>query len=141
MNTNLEVRSTGQSFGLFSKSSIVKGDTILVLKGMITQKPSKYSIQLDPFTHLEVPEGSHSLHCEEYPWKFLNHHCQPNAAVDVVQKNLIALKDIASGAEICFDYNSTEYELAAPFYCECSNQKILIQGSKYADTAEKQFFL
>ncbi len=135
MNSTIEVRRIGKSMGVFTKASIAKGDTILFLKGLLTDKPSRYSIQLNNHFHLEVPEGELTIFTDEYLWKFLNHCCDPNAMVETEEKRLIAIKDISAGEEICFNYNTTEYELAAPFECFCNHHVVLVKGYKYLSPA------
>jgi SET domain-containing protein len=139
MQHKIEVLQDGFQWGCFAKAPISKGDTLLMLSGTLTKKPSKYSIQLDKDQHLEVPEGIQSTDTENFLWRFLNHKCFPNARVDVPNKRLIALEAIAAGTEICFNYNSTEHALAEPFKCVCNNKHTHIKGYKFTSSEEKEF--
>lgn len=137
MDNKIQIRKNGTQLGAFALKPFDIGDTILILTGSITSQPSKYSIQLSLDQHLEVPEGIHAH--DAYSWRFLNHNCIPNAHVDVLNKNLIAIKPIAAGEEICFNYNSTEHTLAAPFECHCNNKIRPVKGYKFTSPEEKEF--
>lgn len=82
----------------------------------------------------DLPQGDSS---DRYLWRFLNHSCRPNAAI--VNRVLVARTAIPAGAEVTFDYNTTEYEIAAPFKCGCGHcEGAEIRGAKYLSTAERQ---
>jgi SET domain-containing protein len=138
MNNFIEVRRVGDSMGVFATSPIASGETILLLKGLLSEKRSKYSIQVEKDLHLEVPDNTLTIFTGEYQWKFLNHSCHPNSFVDVIHKKLVALKDIAVNEEVTFNYNCTEYELASPFECVCNNKNVMVRGYKYATQEEKE---
>lgn len=99
---------------IITEKPIKRGAVIFSLEGRLQSQASKYSIQIDAKLHLEPSESNHE-------WKFVNHSCDPNAFIDVEEKNIKALKDIKAGEEICFNYNSTEYEIAGPFRCHCGS--------------------
>jgi hypothetical protein len=138
MQNKIEILKNGTQLGIFAVMPYEKDDTILILDGIITTCPSKYSIQLDKYQHLEVPEGTAPHDTKNYQWRFLNHNCFPNAHADVLNRKLMALKTISAGEEICFNYNSTEYLLAAPFECLCNNQSRLIKGYQFTSPQEKE---
>ncbi len=50
---------------------------------------------------------------------YLNHSCDPNCEVDEIKGRvwLIALRDIAAGEELVWDYNLYDDEDPAPCYC------------------------
>jgi len=129
--TKVRVRSKNKGFGLCATKNILKNDIILFLEGIVTDLPSKYSIEialgrhLHPFSTLPVDERC----C----WRFLNHSCEPNSRIDQENRSLIALTTIRKGEEIYFDYHSTEYDLAAPFACCCGSENCCkeIKGYKY----------
>ena len=53
------------------------------------------------------------------PWGALNHGCDPNVAIDVSRRVIVARRAIAAGDQLRFDYNTTEWELAESFVCNC----------------------
>lgn len=93
-------------------------DHILRLRGEIVDCPSKYSVQIGPDQHIEVPaEVQVAQRLDRYRWRFLNHSCEPNAKFE--NRKLVAIREIKAAEQITFDYNTTEYNLATPFECHC----------------------
>lgn len=94
------------------------GEVVLVLEGLLSETPSRYSVQVGADLHVQpapgIPEDS-----VRAAWRFLNHSCQPNAAFR--GPVLTALTAIEAGDEITFDYNTTEATMAEPFTCRCGH--------------------
>ena len=108
----IEVREIRENVrGLFANQQIKKGNIILVLRGKKISKPTKTSIQIGDKQHIEDSKGG-----------FINHHCNPNAEINVGL--VVAKKTIAKGDEITFDYTTTEEKLASPFMCDCHGKLI-----------------
>ena len=84
--------------------SFKSGDTVLELSGPIVTQPTRESIELDRHTHIIDPQGS-----------FVNHAATPTTCVNRGCQRLEAVRDIAAGDEITFDYNQNETCMAAPF--------------------------
>lgn len=110
-------------------------EQILHLDGRESTTPTRYSVQLGPALHLDpfdllLPDEQ----VRWRPWMYLNHDCAPNA--EIVGRQLRALRDIAPGEGITFDYNATEWELAEPFRCECGSPRCvgLVRGRKFVET-------
>lgn len=110
---------------------IAAGVEILHLDGRETDTPTRYSVQIGPGLHLDpfdllVPEEQ----VRWRPWMFLNHHCEPNAVIE--GRSLRALRDIAAGEGVTFDYNTTEWEMAEPFACHCGSARCVgvVRGRK-----------
>lgn len=103
---------------LVATRAIAAGETILVIDGRLQREPTRYSIQLDVGTHIEaereLPDAEMRV---RHPWRFLNHCCAPNAYVR--GRALVAREPIAAGAQITFDYTTTEASMAEPFDCRC----------------------
>ena len=55
------------------------------------------------------------------PLRFTNHSCAPNAVLRIRQGRVefYAMRDIAPGEEISFNYLTSEWDMAAPFTCGC----------------------
>ena len=104
--------------GLFAEEFIHKGNIILILNGKHVPEPTRTSIRV------------RDKNVEHYEGGFLNHHCNPNAKIlvidDVEEAIVVARKHIYKSEEITFDYETTEPELAAPFECNCHGR--LIEG-------------
>ena len=92
---------------------------IAVLEGIQSPLATRHTIQIGAQVHLQVPAGTTlAKKIERYPWQFLNHACRPNTRV--VGRELIALRRIKAFEELSFDYETTEWEMAEPFDCRCS---------------------
>ncbi len=126
-----EVRNENGYCRVIATCNIKKGEIVSHIAGTTIITPSKYTIQLNEDQHLE--SLSNDPNDPQYAWRFINHSCEPNCSIDVLEKNVIAWQDIKSGSEITFDYNTTETELAAPFVCKCGSTNCIgtIRGSSY----------
>ncbi len=110
-------KESGQ-FGLFASRGFRSGEVVLQLAGTLTNLPTRWSIQIGSRLHLDACVGdSEAAGRHPYPWRFLNHSCAPT--VRIAAPEVIAIDDIAEGDELTFDYNTTELEIAEPFFCEC----------------------
>jgi hypothetical protein len=107
------------------------GEIIFPVIGASVDKPTVYTIQISADRHVLSVYG-----------KNINHSCCPNCRFDPLQLVFRALRDIAAGEELTFDYNTTEYELFRPFKCHCNSVNCLkyIRGYKHL-TAEQRRLL
>ena len=112
--------------GVYSTSLYKKGDIVHILNGEIKHIPSKYTIEISKDTHIIDDLG-----------KYINHSFSPN--VKVSNTNIIAIRDIKLGEEICYNYNESESVMANPFYCDeqfVSGKKT----AKYEYSSRNEFF-
>lgn len=129
-----EVRDTPMGAALFATCRIPFGTRVLSIEGRLQSHPTRYSIQLDVGTHIEadgdLPDGEMR---RRHPWRFLNHSCDPNARVE--GRMLVALRPIAEGEQITFDYTTTESSMAEPFDCMCGSKECLgtVRGYAHLD--------
>lgn len=94
----------------FCATALGEGQPVLLLDGPRVPRASKYTIQISEHEHV-APAGA--------DWALINHSCLPNCGIDFNTWQLIALTPIAPGEELRFNYLSTEWDLAAPFDCDC----------------------
>ena len=87
---------------LFTKKFIKKNDLVFNLEGEILDKPTKYTIEISPDKHIYDKFGI-----------FMNHSFNPTTKI--VNKSVIALKDLNPGDELNFNYNDNETCMASPF--------------------------
>lgn len=128
------VNLNSEQSGVFSKSHISKGTTILQLElENLTDKPNKYTLQVDDNKHVS---------CESYEWiMYLNHRCDANLKVEIFE-NILKLsltKDVNTDEEITFNYLTTEFDIAESFVCKCDSRKCYneIKGFKYLSNENK----
>jgi hypothetical protein len=121
-----------------ARQAIVRGQRVLPLHGEIVAIPSRYSVQIGAEQHLvPSPDCPDDALPARFPWCFLNHSCAPNAAV--VGLTVVAIRDIAPGEAVTFDYNTTEAELAEPFQCRCGSPGCvgIVRGATHLSAAER----
>ncbi len=89
---------------------------------------SRMTVQISEHHHIEL--GPVYL-------ELINHSCDPNVFFDSQRWQLVALKPIAPGDELCFFYPSTEWHMASPFECACGSSHCLgrISGAVRAPRA------
>ncbi len=109
---------------LITDEPFQRGDVIYHITGhRITDTPTYQTIQIGPRTHIE----------ELGVLAYLNHSCQPNTIVNVVDLTVVSARDIAAGEELTFFYPSTEWEMDRPFICLCGAPQCvrLVAGAKH----------
>jgi hypothetical protein len=112
------VGETSHGAALFAARDIAAGTTVLLIEGTLQRHPTRYSIQLDVDVHIEADGTLPDAEMRRmHPWRFLNHSCDPNATVQA--RALVALRPIAAGEQITFDYTTTEGSMTEPFDCLC----------------------
>lgn len=117
---------------LIAVRDIAAGTRIISLLGRETTIATRYSVQIGRDTHLDPDDVATPLErVRQRQWMYLNHHCAPNAWI--TDRALVALRDIASGEGVTFDYNTTEWDMASPFECHCGSGECVgtIRGAKY----------
>ena len=129
----IEVRNNDGFKGIFAKEAIRQDAVIFRLKGTITKTPTKYTIQLGNKQHLSFPAIRKPKDDIDYCWQYLNHCCEPNGYMNTTERTFRALRDIAAGEEITFNYLTTESKMAAPFNCICGSANCFgfIQGRDF----------
>lgn len=93
-----------------ARSNIKAGTVIFQEHGPIHDQPHMHSIQVGVDQHCEIQgEG-----------RFTSHSFNPNMMVRIVEMtshpvDFVALRDIAEGEDLTFDYTTTEWEMNAGF--------------------------
>jgi len=123
--------------GLFAEKSFSKGELILAINGIITNQPTKYSIQTDKNKHLDVLQIRWPISAQ-YFWIFINHSCDPNGYIHYHDLTFRSLRHVEKGEQLFFNYNTTEWMLAYPFKCQCNSRQCSgeINGYKFLSTGE-----
>jgi hypothetical protein len=115
---DLTVQRLRGAFRVTAAANLPAGTQLLTVTGRVTDRPSRDSIQIGAHEHIDPPVPDRlEDDMDRHAWRFLNHSCEANAVLRGL--TLVALRDIAAGAEITFDYATTEYEMAEPFVCGC----------------------
>jgi uncharacterized membrane protein YeiB len=109
----VEVRRESGFASLYAVQSFATGDVVFPLEGDLVRQATRFTIQIGTNEHLDPVSDFVS------PWGSLNHGCDPNVAIDIPRRVIVARRPIAAGEQLRFDYNTTEWELAEPFDCHC----------------------
>jgi len=136
----IEVRDNDGHKGVFAREDIGEAAIIFYVKGTVSAEPTKYTIQLDGQRHLNSPDIRETNDELDYCWRFLNHSCEPNGYMNTAELTFRALRDIALGEEITFNYLTTESEMAVPFNCFCGSTNCFgfIQGRNFLSRAQAE---
>ena len=117
---------------------IAAGELLFRIEGDLTSHPTRYSVQIEKQTHIDLGEQAPETILDHYYWRFMNHHCEPNACLR--ERDVYATRIIQPWEEITFNYNTTEYEMAEAFTCQCKSARCQgdIQGFKQLTPAEQE---
>jgi hypothetical protein len=114
-------RTAGLGEGTFARETIAAGEPIARWTGRVvglaelTQLPRRLranSIQIDVDAYLVPPRLVSGDH--------VNHSCEPNAGLHG-DRMLVALRDIAAGEEISYDYAMSDSSRYDEFACRCGS--------------------
>jgi SET domain-containing protein len=116
----LEVHDAGaKGRGLFARESIPAGTKLLELGGMIVLTADLPDG--DDWMALQIGDDqwlcSQGTHLDD----FANHSCNPNAGFRANELALWALRDIAPGEEITWDYSTSIDEPEWSLDCQCGS--------------------
>ena len=103
--------------GIFAKENLAKGTIILKIKGphlnfteTLEMNEESYCLQVGIDQYI-IPQGS---------FRYSNHSCDPNAGINF-RFELVALRDIRRGEEICWDYSTSMLERHWTMDCNCGS--------------------
>jgi hypothetical protein len=137
---SVEVRPLAAGHGVFALRTFRVGEAILAFAGRVVAAPNRRTLQLGDGEHLDIPAGlTDAESAAHYPWRFLNHGCAPNAAL--TGRTLVACTPISAGAEIVFNYNTTEWDMAEPFACLCGGPGCVgapVRGLRHLSREEQE---
>jgi hypothetical protein len=108
----------GQS-GVFAREPIAAGEIISVWGGEIMTR-AQVAAMPEKYQHFatQVEEDFFLSGISEDAADYFNHSCDPNAGMQG-QIVLVALRAIAAGEEVCFDYAMTDGSDYDEFECHC----------------------
>ncbi len=112
------------SVGVYTSTPIHKGTRIVEYAGpRITPEEADRRYDGIARTYLYGLEDGKTIIDGEGLGAFLNHSCDPNCEVDEIKGRvwIFALRDIAAGEELVWDYNLYDDEEPAPCHCGAKN--------------------
>jgi hypothetical protein len=117
---------------------IAVGTRLFALTGRETPRPTRYSVQVGRSLHLDPDCVSDELELvRRYFWRYLDHHCDPTTVIR--DREVLAIRDIAEGHGVTFNYNTTEYDMAEPFRCQCGSASCvgMVRGARHLTPAQR----
>lgn len=123
---------------LVSVQPIAEGTVVCRIEGFETRTPTKYSLQVGRDLHLDQRGARDATdRVRRFYWRYMNHACEPNTRI--VDRRVVALRDIAQLEAVTFDYNTTEYDIAEPFRCACGAPTCvgLVRGARHLTPAQR----
>jgi SET domain-containing protein len=122
LSPKLETRPRPEKgyYGVYAREAVAAGELLAMWSGIV--------YTLDGLNTLEPIVVSRSVQVEDdlflvpiqhgEPADFFNHSCQPNAGLSG-QIGVVAMRDIAAGEEICYDYAMSDGSNYDEFDCQC----------------------
>jgi len=123
---------------LIAVQSITAGTILFRIEGFESRTPSKYSVQIGRDRHLDQRGARDATdRVRRFYWRYMNHGCEPTTRI--VDREVVALRDIAPLEAVSFDYNTTEYDMAEPFQCRCGAPSCvgLVRGARHLTAARR----
>lgn len=102
--------------GLFANRQLARGEQILAFGGPLIDFAE--TRRRGPRECMAVQIGPNRYLDTQPPAVFVNHSCEPNAGIRE-ETHLVALRELAKGQEICFDYSTTMEEQSFTMACLC----------------------
>lgn len=118
MSDRVSVAPCRFGLGVFANAPILQGEEILRFTGPLIDLPAALALgdrECDP---LQV--GPQLYMAIGAPGVLVNHSCKPNAGI-VDDSILIALRNIALGEEVFYDYSTTIDDDPWTFTCACGH--------------------
>lgn len=137
-NGNPEVRPSGKhGLGVYATTSIRKGDPIVDCRGTLKEghelREDERALQVGETTYLAEDPNQPSFD------NYFNHSCTPNMGFIEGTLTLFALRDIAAGEELTWDYSTSMTEPGWEISCRCGTSQCRKSvGGFFACSAEDQ---
>lgn len=122
LSAKLEARPAGaKGMGVFAREGLAAGELLAVWGGAVVDEAQLLALDGRIARHsLQVDDGFYLRpHGRPDPADFVNHSCAPNAGMRGTL-SVVAMRPIAPGEEVCFDYAMSDTGAApGPFTCLC----------------------
>jgi hypothetical protein len=132
------VRVSSDGRHLVAIRPVAANTRLFTLTGRETATPTRYSVQVGAALHLDQDCARDEADVvRRYFWRYMDHDCEPTTMIR--EREVIALRDIAAGDGVTFDYNTTEYDMAEPFDCHCGSDRCvgLVRGARHLTSAQR----
>ncbi len=120
LSPKLEARAAPHKggMGVFACEPLQAGELLVVWGGDIFTYAQLMALPAEKRRHsVQVDEGLYQIGRLSNA-DYVNHSCDPNAGI-MGQISIVAMRDIAPGEEICFDYAMCDGSVYDEFPCGC----------------------
>ncbi len=108
-----------REYGVYAVEPISKDELLAMWGGeVVTQENFETLPERLRRLSIQVEENLFLVALNEGPGDYVNHSCEPNGGLSG-QIGLVAMRDIAAGEEITFDYAMSDGSDYDEFQCEC----------------------
>ena len=104
----VEVRRDRTGSGLYAVRAFAAGETVFAFRQVSWGERDSHTV--------EHPGGGHF---RDPVLMYTGHSCAPNCRISFEAMAMVALRDIAAGEAIAFDYATTESAITQAFDCLC----------------------
>jgi SET domain-containing protein len=121
-NMALIIRSSSlHGAGVYTNAPIVKGSRVLEYSGPRISAKQSEGLYDGDVTYLFGMDGGKTIIDGFCMAAFVNHSCDPNCESDQIENRvwIIALRDIAAGEELTYDYNIYDADPGDKALCRC----------------------
>jgi len=118
-------QSNIQNKGLFTERSFEKGSVVMPMRGVRITREEMNALEKTERDNVLQISGDIFLNMAGEREFFINHSCNPNCYVKAVVNSgfLIALRPIAKGEELSFDYSLTSTDNPEDWSINCNCHK------------------
>ena len=145
MSKNVIVKAAGKKGkGVFALKDFQKDELILYITGEVAEINNPHSLSKYDLDHCFPFDREGKLYkyvLPNDPWQYLNHSCNPNAGIKN-NRDLVAMKPIKKGEEICFDYSMNNID-DWTMKCHCGSKncrKIISTFASLDEETKKKYF-
>ena len=114
----LVIKDAKHGKGIFAQKTILKGTTIIKIQG--EKLNFSDSLELGDKESYCLQIGMDDYIIPDEPFIYSNHSCDPNAGLNH-NLELVALRRIEPGEEICWDYSTSMLERHWTMQCHCGS--------------------
>lgn len=121
--------------GVFADEDIKAGDFIADIPGRVVSKKTLTEEEANAIVTWYGLGNNLWLDPEESAFRYLNHSCDPNAAI-VSSRKVVARRDISKGEELAIDYSMTDEDplWSLPCSCGAKNCRGVIRAIQFLPT-------
>jgi uncharacterized protein len=106
-------------YGIYAREPIAAGELLVMWSGRLVETGSLDDVEpLMLSRSIQVEDHLYMIPVQTEAADFVNHSCNPNAGMSG-QIGLVAMRDIARGEEICYDYAMSDGSAYDEFECHC----------------------